>query len=243
MDDAGSTCLRAAGIVKRFGGVRALDGADMELYPNEVLGLIGPNGSGKTTLVNCISGQLRLDDGVISLGGLDLAGKSRAERARRGLARTFQTPKLFHELTVTENVQVGLSASKLARLDGRQTVEHLISRLQLTDVARTAVSGLPYGQQRRIELARALAGNPSFLLLDEPAAGLNDSETAELQGFIREICADYACGVLLIDHDMALVMKASDRLQVLDEGRVIFHGAPADAFKQPHVVEAYLGIA
>jgi ABC-type branched-subunit amino acid transport system ATPase component len=234
--------LTVRGIVKDFGGVRALDGVDMELEPAEVLGLIGPNGSGKTTLVNCISGQLRADRGTVCLAGKDVTRSGPRGRARLGIARTFQTPRLFPELTVAENVEVGLSAATGRRTNHRHGVEALLERMGLTDSAREAVVGLPYGLQRRVELARVLAGRPSFLLLDEPAAGLNDHETAALLLFIREVVGQFRCGVLLIDHDMALMMKASDRVHVLDEGRVIFRGAPDEAFRQDHVVEAYLGV-
>ena len=212
---------------------------DLEVGEREVLGLIGPNGSGKTTLVNCISGVLEIDGGEIALRSRRVTRASRPRRARAGLARTFQTPRLFAELTVRENVAVGLTA--LGRRRGRgDRVEPLLERLGLQDLSRQVVSSLPYGHQRRVEIARALAGEPTVLLLDEPAAGLNDAETAELRELLREIRGD-GCSILVIDHDMSLIMGVSDRIQVLDEGRVIFTGAPEEAFKQKDVVEAYLG--
>jgi len=212
---------------------------DLEVGEREVLGLIGPNGSGKTTLVNCISGVLEIDGGEIALRSRRVTRASRPRRARAGLARTFQTPRLFAELTVRENVAVGLTA--LGRRRGRgDRVEPLLERLALQDLSRQVVSSLPYGHQRRVEIARALAGEPTVLLLDEPAAGLNDAETAELRELLREIRGD-GCSILVIDHDMSLIMGVSDRIQVLDEGRVIFTGAPEEAFKQKDVVEAYLG--
>jgi branched-chain amino acid transport system ATP-binding protein len=224
--------LTATNIVKRFGGVTALAGVDLEVGEREVLGLIGPNGSGKTTLVNCISGVLRIDAGEIVLRGRRMTGAGRPRRARAGLARTFQTPRLFGELTVRENVAVGLP--------DRERVESLLGRLGLDGLARRVVSSLPYGYQRRVEIARALATDPSLLLLDEPAAGLNDAETSELRDLLREIRREQ-CSIIVIDHDMSLIMGVSDRIQVLDEGRVIYMGAPEQAFKQKHVVEAYLG--
>lgn len=232
--------LTATNIVKRFGGVTALAGVDLDLGEGEVLGLIGPNGSGKTTLVNCISGVLEMDGGKIALQNRPMTRTSRARRARGGLARTFQNPRLFSDLTVRENVTVGLNslASRSAR--GGDRVESLLQRLGLDGLSRQVVSSLPYGYQRRVEIARALAGKPCVLLLDEPAAGLNDSETNELRVLLREIRGE-ECSIILIDHDMNLVMGVSDRIQVLDEGRVIFMGAPEEAFRQKHVVEAYLG--
>ena len=228
-------------IVKRFGGVTALAGVDLELAKGEVLGLIGPNGSGKTTLVNCISGVLESDGGEIVLDGRAITRAARARRARAGLARTFQNPRLFTDLTVRENVAVGLNALAGRRARGHDGVDALLTRLGLAELSRAVVSSLPYGYQRRVEIARALAGRPTVLLLDEPAAGLNDSETAELRDLLHELRRDDEISIIVIDHDMSLIMGVSDRIQVLDEGQVIFMGGPGDAFKQRHVVEAYLG--
>jgi branched-chain amino acid transport system ATP-binding protein len=232
--------LTTRNVVRRFGGVIALGGVDLELERGEILGLIGPNGSGKTTLVNCISGVLPVHEGEISLEGTAITRARRQQRAYAGLARTFQTPRLFAELSVRENVSVGRNA---ARRRSSKDVESLLNRLRLSEVAREAVSGLPYGYQRRVEIARALVGSPSVLLLDEPAAGLNDAETQELLELLLAIRSEESCAIIVIDHDMNLVINISDRVQVLDEGTVIFVGAPPDVFKQPHVVEAYLGAA
>jgi branched-chain amino acid transport system ATP-binding protein len=233
--------LEARNVVKRFGGVTALAGVDLDLDDGEVLGLIGPNGSGKTTLVNCISGVLRIDEGQVAVGGSEVTRASRVRRARKGIARTFQTPKLFAELTVWENVAVGRNSLMGGGEVPRELADRLVRQLGLAALTREVVSNLPYGYQRRVEIARALAGGPSVLLLDEPAAGLNDSETQALRELLLDVRRDLDCSVLVIDHDMDLVLQVSDRVQVLDEGRVIFVGAPGDAFRQPNVVEAYLG--
>lgn len=232
--------LHAKEIVKRFGGVTALTGVDLELAENEILGLIGPNGSGKTTLVNCISGVLKIDQGDVLLRERSLARASRTRRARAGMARTFQTPRLFSELSVRENVEVGANASRSRRVLGRNRVELLLRRLDLQDFSRQVVSSLAYGYQRRVEIARALVSEPQVLLLDEPAAGLNDAETADLRKLLLDIRKE-GCAIIVIDHDMNLIMNVSDRVQALDDGRVIFVGAPEDAFREKVVVEAYLG--
>jgi branched-chain amino acid transport system ATP-binding protein len=236
--------LSVTNIVKRFGGVTALNGVDLQLEEAEVLGLIGPNGSGKTTLVNCISGVLATDEGEIVLRDRRLTRASPVRRARAGIARTFQTPRLFAGLTVRENVTAGLQAGANPRgSKAREQVESLLRRFELQGLSRQVVSNLPYGHQRRVEIARALAGSPQVLLLDEPAAGLNDAETSELKAVIEDIRRDHGCSIIVIDHDMSLIMGVSHRIQVLDEGQVIFAGDPADAFRQRQVVEAYLGTA
>lgn len=231
--------LDVRGAVKRFAGVAALDGVDLRLTDGEVLGLIGPNGSGKTTLMNCISGVHRLSGGSIILEGQEVTGASSKVRARSGLGRTFQNLKLFAEMTVWENVRVGENASSERGSLGH--LHELLNLLTLDEVSRDVVKSLPYGYQRRVELARALAGRPRVLLLDEPAAGLNDDETQTLRELILRIRADLDCSVILIDHDMELVTTISDRIQVLDEGKTLFEGSPSDAFKRKDVVDAYLG--
>jgi ABC-type branched-subunit amino acid transport system ATPase component len=237
----GTPRLTIRGAVKRFGAVAALTGVDLDLHASEVVGLIGPNGSGKTTLVNCLSGVLSLDAGEIVLDGETITGHSRVRRAKRGLSRTFQNLQLFGALTVRENLAVGLNAGSRPNAQQTAALDELIARLGLGRLSRTAVSKLPYGHQRRVEIGRALASRPNVLLLDEPAAGLNDAETAELLALLLSVRKDFACSMLVIDHDMALVLKISDRVTVLDEGTVIFVGAPDQVFQQHNVVEAYLG--
>jgi ABC-type branched-subunit amino acid transport system ATPase component len=235
--------LTASNVVKRFGGVTALAGVDLELGEGEILGLIGPNGSGKTTLVNCVSGVLPIDEGRVVLRDRSITRSSRTHRARSGVARTFQSPRLFTELSVRENVEVGVNAASGRRSQARKRVDVLLRRLQLIEHSRRVVSSLPYGFQRRVEIARALVADPLVLLLDEPAAGLNDVETAELRELLLEMREEHNHAIVVIDHDMSLIMNVSDRVQVLDEGHVIFVGAPEDAFEQKQVVDAYLGPA
>ena len=233
--------LRVRALVRQFGGVKALAGVDLDLNMGEVLGLIGPNGSGKTTLVNCVCGTMPSTSGQITLGGQDITSWTRVRRARAGLGRTFQNLQLFPELTVAENITVGMNAARRRWHNRHDVVQELISRLGLESEARVAVCQLPNGHQRKVEIGRALAARPKVLLLDEPAAGLNDAETAELRVFLREVRDEFACSILVIDHDMSLVLNVADRVQVLDEGRVIYIGKPDQAFRQRNVVEAYLG--
>jgi len=234
--------LAVRNLVRRFGGLTALAGVDLDLAEGEILGLIGPNGSGKTTLVNCVSGVHRVTSGSVHLDGREITRWSRVRRARAGLARTFQNLRLFKELTVLENIAVARTAAGARKMTDGNSADDLAARLGLEDRARSVVSRLPSGIQRRVEMARALATNPRVLLVDEPAAGLNDAETAELRQLLKDVRNQFGCSILLIDHDMSLVLRVADRVQVLDEGRSIFTGRPDEAFKQSRVVEAYLGV-
>lgn len=234
--------LSVRGLVRRFGGLTALNGVDLDLAEHEILGLIGPNGSGKTTLVNCVSGVHSVTAGAVFLDGREITRWSRVRRARAGLARTFQNLRLFKDLTVLENISAAQGGVRQGHRKGANDAAELTARLGLEAQARRVVSHLPNGTQRRVEIARALAVRPRVLLVDEPAAGLNDAETKELRQLLSDVRDEFACSILLIDHDMSLVLRVADRVQVLDEGKSIYVGRPNEAFKQTRVVEAYLGI-
>ena len=235
MDDA----LAVENVVKRFRGLRALDGVSLSVREGEIVGLIGPNGSGKTTLLNVASGVLDPTSGRVSVGGVDATGKKPHEVARLGVGRTFQQIRLFAEMTVEENVEVGA----VARGAEREEVGALLERLKLTADRDRLATTLPYGQQRRVEIARALAGRPRFLLLDEPAAGMNEVESDALLETIRLVRDDEGCAVLVVDHDLRLIMRLCERIHVLAEGRTICEGTAQEVRRDPAVIQAYLGTA
>ena len=231
--------LVAEQVVKRFRGLKALDGVSLSVGEGEIVGLIGPNGSGKTTLLNVASGVLRPTAGRIRVDGVDATGRRPHEVARLGVGRTFQQIRLFGEMTVAENVEVGA----VARGRGADVVPALLERLGLTaDADRLAIT-LPYGQQRRVEIARALAGRPRFVLLDEPAAGMNEVESDALLETIRAVRDDEGCAILIVDHDLRLIMRLCERIHVLAEGRTICEGTAEAVRRDPAVIEAYLGTA
>jgi branched-chain amino acid transport system permease protein len=233
--------LRAEGISLAFAGLRVLRDVDLTLVPGEVLGLIGPYGAGKTTLVNVLSGFQRPDAGTVSLDGIVVTGASPARLARRGLGRTFQAALPFSQLSGLENVAVGAMGMGVSRRRAVATATDVLTRLDLLELATVPAGLMPPGSQRLLGVARALAIQPRYLLLDEPAAGLSEAEGEQLAEILRNVLADFGCGILLIEHDMNIVMKLCPRVQVLDDGTTLRVGTPQEVQADPAVIESYLG--
>jgi branched-chain amino acid transport system ATP-binding protein len=234
--------LEARQVRVAFRGVVALDDVSMTLDGGEILGLIGPNGAGKTTLINVLSGFVSPQLGEVLIDGQPITRMAVHRRPSRGLARTFQSVRLFARLTVAENVEAAVLASGGRGAGARSRVAELLERMELTDLRDQLASQLSHGAERRVGIARALAVAPAFLLLDEPAAGLDDDETQELGTLLARIRDDLGLGMLVVEHDMSLVMELCDRLQVLVEGRTIAGGRPDQVRTDPAVQDAYLGV-
>ena len=239
-----------------FGGLRAVNNFEIQIEKEQLYGLIGPNGAGKTTIFNLLTGVYRPDNGKVLLDGKDITGKSTIEINKAGIDRTFQNIRLFKDLTVLDNVKVGLhnnhhynTVSGIFRLPRFRTVEkemnekamELLKVFGLDGEADVQAANLPYGKQRKLEIARALATNPKLLLLDEPAAGMNPNETGELMDTIRFVRENFHMTILLIEHDMKLVSGICEKLTVLNFGEVLTQGGTGEVLNDPQVITAYLG--
>lgn len=255
-----SDLLEVTNLTQQFGGLKAVDDVSLTVAPGELVALIGPNGAGKTTLFNMLTGVNQPTSGTIHLttltGTVNLAGKRADQVAALGISRTFQNIRLFSDLTVRDNLKIAMThrtregfAATILRLPSfykKETAiaaeaDALLADFGLTAYARSVAGSLPYGLQRRVEIVRALATKPHLLFLDEPAAGMNPEETAELTALIQRVRDDYGTAVVLIEHDMSLVMQLAQRLYVLDHGSLIATGTPTEIQQNPAVVAAYLG--
>lgn len=232
--------LTVTGITRSFRGVKALAGVDLTVAKGTVLGLIGPNGAGKSTLVNIISGYDCPDTGTVTMDGADITRTAARTKARAGLARTFQHGHTYQGLTVQENIEVAALGTGRRRAQARRRAEELMDQLGIADRANQLAGLLPHGTERRLGVARALAAEPRYLLLDEPAAGLNEGEIGEFGHVVRSI-AGAGTGVLLIDHNIRLIMAVCDRIHVVVQGKSFLEGTPSQVQRSEALAEAYLG--
>ncbi|MDR2538059.1 MAG: ABC transporter ATP-binding protein [Bifidobacteriaceae bacterium] len=233
--------LEVNGISKNFEGVQALQNVSFSIQNGEIFGLIGPNGSGKTTLINVITGLLPPTAGSVTIAGHNASHIPPYKVTRLGLARTFQSIRLFKDLTVYENVEVGYVGIGGKRKEAQQRSEQLLSEIGLIDLKDQLARELNFAHQRRLEIARALCSKPKFLFLDEPAAGMNETETKSLLEYLKTLPATKNLGVLVVDHDMSLIMNLCHRIHVLNNGTTIAEGSPEEIRHNPQVIEAYLG--
>jgi branched-chain amino acid transport system ATP-binding protein len=240
-DSSTGESLSGRDISVNFGGVAALNRVSIEVSNGAIRGLIGPNGAGKTTLVNVLTGFQRPDEGSVRIADVDVTRSAPDDLARRGIARTFQAARLFMNLSVLENVEVSVCAAGVGRRAAERRSMEILQWANLKLRSHISAGALPFGEERRVGIARALALAPKYLLLDEPAAGLSEQECDDLADLIRRIPTSFGCGVLLIEHNMPVVMQTCPELQVLDGGRTIALGPTEEVKRDRQVIEAYLG--